>query len=417
MNKLLISIKLAGRSLQASIGRTVLSLLGVTIGVAAVILIISLGAGMKSYVVGMLEDFGTDFLQIEVKVPKTEHISAQNVSSMAGGSQVTTFKLAEAEKISQLENISSWYGGMMGQELMSYKGSNKRFFIFGVTSGISEVDNKFEIENGVMFTDEDARSGKRVAVIGSGVKESFFKEIDPIGKNIKMRNQSFEVIGVAKDRGSSGFFDFDELVFMPIETLQKSILGVDYIQFAIFNVKDTSKFDLTKLQMEDLMRRQHDITDPDDDDFAIMSSTEALGILDQVFLAINFLLISFAGISLIVGGVGITNVMYVAVTERTSEIGLRKSLGAKNSDVLWQFVAEAVFITLMGGFLGIFLGFVLAKLAEFLVAGLGYSLSFPISFSAVALGMGFSVAIGLIFGIRPALKASKLSPMEALRKE
>jgi ABC-type antimicrobial peptide transport system permease subunit len=169
--------------------------------------------------------------------------------------------------------------------------------------------------------------------------------------------------------------------------------------------------------MEDILRDRHNVDDPDDEDFTVMALSEVTEILDQVFIIINVLLIALASISLVVGGVGITNVMYVAVTERTSEIGLRKSLGARRMDILEQFLFEAIFITFAGGLFGIILGYILTSIGEVVIAQLGFPLQFPVGWLSVLIGAGFSIAIGIVFGIHPAQKASRLSPMEALRKE
>jgi len=416
-HKFLIQINIAFKTLRANLARTILSLLGITVGVAAVIIVLSLGLGTKDYVLGQIESFGTDLIEIEIKTPKTSQTSVQNASGMLGGAQVTTLKVEDLEKVSELPNLGSWYGGVINQEIASYRDKNKRTMIFGVSSGIDEVDDQFEIERGLMYTEEDDKNLKQFVVMGSKVAEDFFGRSNPVGKSIRIKDQSYRVIGVLKERGSSGYIDFDDLMYIPVQTLQKKIMGIDHVQFGLFKIEDVDKTALTVAQMEDIMRDQHDIDDPDDEDYAVMALSEAAEMLDQVFVAINVLLIAFASISLVVGGVGITNVMYVAVTERTSEIGLRKSLGARRGDILKQFLFEAIFITFAGGAIGIILGYILTLIGEFVVARLGFPLQFPVGGLSILIGAGFSIVIGIVFGIRPAVKASRLSPMEALRKE
>ena len=417
MQTTIIAIKLAFKNLRSNVGRTVLSLLGIVIGVMAIVIVLSLGNGLQKFVSQQLESFGTDFIEIEIKIPNTEQASAQNAGSIAGGTQITTFKLEDAQEVAKLPNVSDWYAGNLGQEVVSFRGHNKQAMIMGTTEGITGVDSNFEIENGEMFSAEDDRGLKQVVLLGSKLKDDLFGSNRAVGEKVKIKKQSYTVIGVLKERGGGGFFDFDQLVYMPLETLQKKILGIDYITFGMFKVKDLTQMEITKLEMEDIMRDQHDIDDPDEDDFAVMSVAEAMDLLDDIFNTINILLISLTSISLIVGGVGITNVMYVAVTERTFEIGLRKAIGAHKKDILQQFMFEAIFITIAGGLLGIIIGFGLAKLAEYVFTQLGFILYFPLTAGGVLLGLGFSAVIGLIFGIRPAIKASRLSPMEALRKE
>ncbi len=417
INELIISIKLALRSLEASIGRTLLSLLGIVIGVASVIIVLSLGEGVKGYVVGQVEAFGTDIIQIEVKVPAVSKTSSQNATSQVGGTQITTLKLEDAEAVAKLSNIDDWYAASIGQQVVSFRSENKQVMIFGATSGMFEVDKKGEIETGRIYTEDDDKKLRQVVVLGSKIKRDLFGENKAIGENIKIKGQNFEVVGVEKERGVTGFFDMDSAIYMPLRTLQKKVLGIDHIQFAVFQLKDQNKVELAVLEATGVMRDQHDITDPDEDDFAVNSIKEIKDILDQVFFVVNALLLALTSISLIVGGVGIMNVMYVAVTERTFEIGLRKSVGAKNSSLLSQFMLEAVFLTFLGGIIGVFAGFGISQVAEIVSGELGFPIAFSVTWQSILLGFGFSALVGIIFGIYPALKASKMSPMEALRKE
>ena len=287
----------------------------------------------------------------------------------------------------------------------------------GVTSEVTEVDPKMEFESGEIFSDGDDKGLKQIAILGSGVKDNFFGESDAIGETVKIKGQSFKIIGVLKKRGVTGFFDFDNTIYLPLRTVQKKLLGTDYAQMAIFKLKDISNLDLTIAEATDVMRRQHDIKKPEDDDFAVNSIAEIKDILDKVFFAIDMLLLALTSISLIVGGVGIMNVMYVSVVERTFEIGLRKAVGAKGGDILKQFLFEAIFLTMFGGILGVLAGFAASKIAEQIALRFGFALSFPVTLQAILIGFGFSAITGIVFGLYPARKASQLSSMEALRKE
>ena len=207
------------------------------------------------------------------------------------------------------------------------------------------------------------------------------------------------------------------MIYIPLETYQKKIAGIDYAQSSIFKLKDKKLTDLTIAQTVDVMRDRHNITDPEKDDFVVASIEEFTTMLEDVFLIVNFLLISLTSISLIVGGVGIMNVMYVSVVERTPEIGLRKAVGAKNSNILKQFLFESIFITILGGLAGIAIGVIVAFFATKMAINAGYTISFEVSWYAISIGIVFSVITGVGFGLYPARKASQLSPMEALRKE
>jgi putative ABC transport system permease protein len=398
-------------------GRTLLSLLGIVIGVASVILVLSFGAGVKNFVVDQISSFGTDIIQIEVKVPKVAQMSSANATGQVGGASITTLKLDDARRVAKLENVDSWYAMIISQQQTSFEDKKKQALIFGTTSGIVKADPKTEIESGRMFTEEEDNSLKQVVVLGKSIKEYYFGDKNAIGQSIKIKGQAFKVIGVLKERGVVTFFNFDDLMYIPLQTVQKKLSGTDYLQSVIFKLKDMKKLDITIAEATDIMRIRHSIKNPDDDDFAVSSIVEFLEILNTVFFAINALLLALTSISLIVGGVGIMNVMYVSVAERTFEIGLKKSVGAKNKSILGQFLFEAIFLTLIGGAIGLFLGFFITKAAELVIAYFDYFISLSITWWSIAVGAGFSACIGIIFGFYPARKASLMSPMEALRKE
>ncbi|HBI16979.1 MAG TPA: hypothetical protein DDY52_02385 [Candidatus Moranbacteria bacterium] len=389
------------------------------------ILILSLGNGLKNFVVAQVESFGTDIVQIEVKTPNTAHMSSENASSMTGGMQITTLKLDEIEDVAKLSNLGSWYGGILSQQITNRNDENEQTYIFGVTAGMMEADGGAELESGSFFMEEDGRDLKQVAVLGSKIKEIFFPGEDAVGQSIKIGGKKYKVTGVLKERGSTAGFSFDEVIFIPVETLQRKIMGIDHIQFAIFKVKNMDLVEQTMEEMRVIMRDKHEIEydneedkkDGIDDDFAVMSIAEAREMLEKVFGTINILLICLASISLVVGGVGIMNVMYVAVTERTQEIGLRKSVGARNIDILWQFIFESIFLTLLGGVIGIIIGISFSELITYIISTYGYDVEFKVTGYSVLVAVGFSMVVGLIFGFYPARKASQLTPAEALRKE
>jgi putative ABC transport system permease protein len=289
--------------------------------------------------------------------------------------------------------------------------------IMGVTAGVFEIDGNLKIKNGQQFDENDDKSQGNVVVIGSEIAKNLFGNREAVGQKIKLGNQRYEIKGVLEERGASGVFDFDSIIYTPIQTVQNKMLNIDYVQFIIFKTENQDKDDLTIKMMESILRDNHNIDDPEDDDFAITSMAEATEIIDQVFSVLNILLIGLTSISLLVGGVGIMNVMYVAVTERTFEIGLRKAIGAKKGDILWQFVYEALILTLIGGLTGILLGSIFSKIAELVASRFDFFLEFPVTIFSIILALGFSVLTGVIFGFKPAQKASNLTAMEALRQD
>jgi ABC-type antimicrobial peptide transport system permease subunit len=416
-HELIVSIKLALRNLRMNVGRTVLTLVGIVIGITSVIVIMSSGQGLKSYILGQIETFGTDVIQVEKKVPGTGAMSSANAIGQAQGIQVTTLKIKDAEAIRKLPNIEDLYPANFTQELATYQNANKRVLLFGTGARVPAVDPGVKVIEGVFFTDRDDESLAQVAVIGSDIRESFFGSGEALGKEIRINSQNYKIIGVLEKRGVVSVINIDEIIYLPVQTLQKKILGIDYLHSITVKVKDENLLGVTAADITDTLRRQHGTYDPDKEDFLVSSIKEVQETIGKVFSTINILLLALTSISLIVGGVGIMNVMYVAVVERTFEIGLRKAVGAKPSDILKQFLFEAIFITLAGGVAGIILGFLVTELFSLIFLRLGFALKFLITFQSLLLAAGFSMAVGIIFGYYPARKASRLTPMEALRKE
>ncbi len=407
----------AVRTVLAHKMRTALALLGVVIGVFAVVVVISLGDGVKGFVLGQVESFGTDLIQIEVKVPNTTAMSSANATSRAQGTQITTLTIDDAKAIEKLPNVAALYAGTIGQERATYSSIGKRILLFGTGAETLAVDVNAKLESGRFFTEEEDNDLARVVVLGSETKETFFGEGDALGELITIKGEKYRVIGVLAPRGSAAFFNLDAFTYVPVQTLQKKILGVDYIQMISVKMTDPKRELETAADIVGLLRKRHDIDNPDKDDFSVTSTKEAQATLSDVLGSLSILLLALTSISLVVGGVGIMNVMYVSVTERTSEIGLRKALGATSFSILKQFLFEALIITLLGGLVGILLGVLLTLGLGLLFQSLGFSLPLTFSAKSFLLGAGFSAAVGIVFGLAPAYKASQLTPMEALRRD
>lgn len=397
--------------------RAVLTILGITVGITAVIVVLSAGKAIELFITSQVTQFGTDWVEIEVKVPATSHVSLENAGSMAQGVTITTMKEKDAEEVKRHPNIADVYAGSVGQEVVSLEDKNKITMIFGVTEGFPNVDTG-EIADGRFFTEAENKGLARVVVIGSRFKETFFGDDEALNKMIKIKKQNFRVIGVMAERGSAGVFSMDDLVIMPLRTYQKLIQGVDYVTFILGSLVDKNLGEETVEDLKIIMREQHEITDPDMDDFAVITADQSMEMMAAVTGAIKILLFILACISLVVGGVGIMNVMYVSVAERTFEIGLRKALGAKNADILNQFLTEAVIITFLGGVVGIILGVFLTWLISFVATNfLNFDWQFYFSVNYLILASGISILVGLISGLYPARSAASLDPMVALRKE
>ncbi|MEI9966775.1 MAG: ABC transporter permease [Candidatus Moraniibacteriota bacterium] len=407
----------AFKSARSHLGRTGLSLLGVVIGVLSVVVVMALGDGVKDFVSGQVDTFGADVIQIEVKVPSTGKYSTANAGSQAQGVRITTLTLDDEEAIEKLPNIEAAYGGSLGAARATLGSTGKQVLLFGTGPDAPKVDLNLRLEQGRFFTREEDEGQARVVVLGSETKETFFGDREAIGESITLKGEKYRVVGILASRGTAGFFNLDAVTYVPIQTLQKKILGVDYLQFVSARMADADQETRTVLDLESLMRREHDIDDPAKDDFSVTSTREAKETINTVLGGLTILLIALTSISLVVGGVGIMNVMYVSVTERTSEIGLRKALGATSSDILRQFLAEALLVTLAGGILGILLGVGLSFVATLIIGHFGYPFTLPLSPASLLVGALFSIVVGVAFGLAPAARAARLSPMEALRRE
>ncbi|MDD5071906.1 MAG: ABC transporter permease [Patescibacteria group bacterium] len=422
--------KIAWQAVHANKVRTGLTVLGMVIGIASVIIVFSAGAGINNLILGEVESFGgSDMIEVEIKVPSTKKGMAaetQSASNLATGVQITTLTLDDMEDINKLPNIESGYAGIMGQELVSYGSEFKKVFLFGATSSFIDID-KSEIDLGRFFTEAEDKSLAPVAVLGSKIKEKLFGNSDPIGQFVKIRQKKFRVIGVLKERGAVMTLDFDDFVYVPVRTLQKRVMGIDHVLFLMHRVKDPKFIDETAEEMRYLLRENHDLPHPTEeyvswmgaskDDFRVASMVESMEIMETVTGAITLLLLAIVAISLVVGGVGITNIMYVIVTERTKEIGLRKAVGAKYEDIMWQFLAESIFITIAGGVIGIILGVGISLFVSLGASYYGWNWGFTVPIKSFAVALGFSLFFGIAFGLYPARKAAKLEPVEALGHE
>ena len=415
--RLSISMVLALKNLRRNAGRTVLTLVGIVIGIMSVIVVMSSGQGLKDYILGQFSSYGTDEISIKPRVPSVSKASLAGATQQAQGVTITTLKLADAKEIQKLPNVTEAVTASVGQELVSYRNQNKQTLIYGIGANGPVVDTGMKIDKGDFFTQGDDDSLAQVALIGPDIAKTLFGEDNPLGKDVKIHNMNFKVVGVLQKRGAMTFLNYDDLIYIPEQTLQKKVQGVDYVQAILVKVKNVALIDVTVEDINDLLRRQHKIANPNQDDFQAMSIQQAQDMIASVFNTITILLLVLTSISLVVGGVGIMNVMYVAVVERTFEIGLRKAVGAKSSDIMKQFLFEAIIITLIGGAIGIILGFLLSFAFSSILAALGFALQFSVTLGSILIAVGFSITTGILFGFYPAYKASKLSPMEALRRE
>lgn len=409
------SLKVASTALRTNRLRSILTALGIIIGISSVIMVLSAGAAIRAFILKEIDAFGSNIIQAEIKTPATEHQSTENAMSMALGVMVTTMKHQDTEDILKLPNVDQAYSGLLGQALATRGSQNKNATLFGVTASFIDIDAS-EVQFGRFFTAEEEKNQVAVVVLGAEIKKNLFGEDEAVNRSIKLGRQNYQVIGVMKERGGSFGFNWDENIYLPLRTLQKRIMGVDHITYLLATMKDSSRDQETKAEIEYILRENHDITDPKKDDFAVTTQAEMQDMIGVIMGGVQLLLIAVASISLLVGGVGIMNIMYVSVAERTYEIGLRKSIGATKKNILWQFLWEAVIITLLGGLIGIVTGIILSGIVSFVAQSQGFDFQFIIPWPLVALTTGITVLVGLVFGIYPARSAANLDPIAALRK-
>ncbi|MGE5392894.1 MAG: ABC transporter permease [Candidatus Saccharibacteria bacterium] len=400
--------------------RTGLTTLGIVIGVGTVILVLSAGAGFKAFVNSQVDALGTNSIIIETKVPPTSKSKSSaattDLERAASTVTITTLKNRDINDIKRIPNVANAYGAVFGMKTASYQNVVKNSLVLGVTSERFDID-KTKFAAGRAFTVQEDAGAAQVAILGAKISETLFGQDDPIGKTVRVGDLNFEVIGVYEKKGSFGGFDEDNAVMMPLNTAQKKLLGIDYLVIIIAQAQNPDISDATAEDIRLQLRQNHDIKDPVKDDFSVTTAAEGMAIFDTIFSGISFLLIAIAAISLVVGGVGIMNIMYVIVTERISEIGLKKALGARYKDILSEFLIEAILITLLGGAVGIILGAALSFLLSVIAKQTLSDWKFVVPMSAIIVGVGVSGTIGLIFGVLPARKAAKMDPIEALRYE
>lgn len=408
--------KLAINSLLANKARSFLTMLGIIIGVSAVIIITSIGSGAQDLILSQIKTLGTDSISI---MPGKSEENGPPASAM--GIVITTLTYEDAKALLEKRNseyITSVAAYSTTNANVSWGSNNSNFDVMGTNVGHLYVAN-FKVSSGRFFTLDEEENLSKVAVLGSKAKEDLFGNSEAVGQKIKIKKQVFEVIGILEEKGTVAFQNFDNKIFIPIKTMQKLITSSDAVGIIRAKVNSEENVPLAIKDAEITLRERHDIRDQsgENDDFSVRSPQEALTAVKTVTDALKFFLAAMAAISLVVGGIGIMNIMLVNVTERTNEIGLRKAIGAKNNNVLVQFLIESTIITLSGGLIGIIFGVFVSLLVSVVAQALGYDWGFHVSILSILMGIIVSSSIGIIFGLYPAKKASKLDPIEALRYE
>lgn len=399
------SFLMAWASLIANKMRSILTMLGIIIGVAAVIALVSIGNGVKQDIQNSISSLGSNLLMVMPGAPRTPGVRPSQGS-------MKSLKVSDYQAISKLDGVKAASPYTANSYVSIYQSKNWTTTVSGVSSNFQDVNN-WTMSEGRFISSKNVENRERVAVVGQTVVKNLFAGDDPVGKEIRVKNIPFRVIGVLNSKGNGTMGnDQDDVIFIPYTTAMERVEGVDYLRMVYVVANDDNGIDRLQSDIENLLRVRHGIKDTNLDDFNIQNMKSIMETMEQTTGTLTLFLGAVAAISLVVGGIGIMNIMLVSVTERTREIGIRKALGATYFVIVTQFLIEAVVISLMGGLIGIALGIGASKLI-----GLASGMSTVISVPTIVLSFAFSMAIGLVFGIYPARKAAKLNPIDALHYE
>ena len=395
-------------ALSANKTRSGLTVLGIVIGISSVIALVSIGQGATASIQSSIQSIGSNLLEI---TPGAQRGPGFQVSAGRGTAKTLTQGDSDAIQ-SQVTNVSAVAGEVSGRYQVVGAGTNTNTTVDGVSESYPAIRN-VQVSDGTFVTDAESASLSKVAVLGpTAVSDLVATGTEPVGQTIRISGQQFKIIGVTVAKGGSGFSNQDDMIYIPLETAQRFLSGNTYL--STIDVQAASADTTTQVQNDvtSLLLSRHNISDPTQADFSVLNQADILASASSITTTLTYLLGAIAGISLLVGGIGIMNMMLTTVTERTREIGLRKAIGAKKSDISRQFLIEAIALTTVGGVMGIVLGSLISL-------GVNYTglITTSISLPAIALAFGVSAGIGIVFGWYPARRAASLNPIEALRYE
>lgn len=400
------------RGLSTHFTRSALTILGIVIGVAAIIIVMSLGQGAQDLILDEVSGLGPETVILR---PGKD---SSDITTTLFARSLTKQDVELLQRKENVPNLASVAPSVMVPDPIVYRGEKYKALVFGGSADFIVDILDLKLHSGELFTEEDIEQNARVALIGNTIKDDIFGNGDAVGKQIQIKDRSYKIIGVFVDTPDVGPLTINDMVIIPHSTAQIYITGTDYFQEVMLRADTAENVDKMAYDIEVVMREAHDISFGEDDDFHVQTQEDIIERIETVVNIFTAFLIAVVAISLVVGGIGIMNIMLVSVSERTKEIGLRKALGARGKDILRQFLTEAIILTSIGGVIGTAVGALVAFGASIVLAQTvaeNWTFTFPVL--GAVLGVGVSAGVGLLFGIYPATQASKKSPIEALRYE
>lgn len=403
------SFSIAGRGLLAHKRRSFFTMLGIIIGIFAVVLVMSVGAGAQSLIVDQIARRGTDQIAVLAGASDEDGPPAQ-----ALGIVITTLTNDDRKALLSKNNVTfvqDAAGYVSGNDVLVWRDSERNVTFTGTNASYKPVE-RVEIATGRFFSEEDDAAESRVMVLGAEIAQEIFGDANPIGQSVRLKRRAFKVVGVLAPKGSSPFEDADNAVLIPLSVAQKQLLGIEHVSFIRVMVEDEIYVPQSVEEIRATLLERHG-----DEDFSVRNISDALSIITTITDAIRIFLIAIAAVALFVGGVGVMNIMLISVKEKTREIGLRKAVGARDDDILDQFLVETLLLTFVGTVVGFLLGTLVAYGISLAVLSMGYYYEFSISLTSVLVAALLAVVIGLLFGFFPAKRAAALDPIAALRYE
>lgn len=400
---LITTFRIALKSLQANKLRSLLAMLGIVIGIAAVISMLAIGAGARSQIMSRISQMGTNLLTVQAGMFRQGGVRF-------GGVQTLTEDDAKA-LLSEISSVEAASPVTRNSTQLKFGAKNTNATVYGTAVTWPSIRD-YNLQYGRMFTEQEVKGKDRVVIIGSQTASDLGITPDSLGENIKLKGIAFKLVGIFKEKGGAGFFSSDNIAVIPYTTAMNIVFGQSHLHEVAMQIRADAEIAKVKAEVETLMRKRHRIAPGADDDFSVFSQADIIDTASTASRTFTVLLGTIASISLLVGGIGIMNIMLVTVTERTREIGIRKAIGAKERDILIQFLFEAIIMCITGGLLGVFLGVaassIIAKATQFQTS---------IQISVILIALIFSVSVGMFFGYYPARRAAMLNPVDALSYE